>query len=90
MISSSNETNDGRQEKTDLCRSLSLSYRGHAHPSFDFYTLEKSVSCQKKDGRGHVCPSFFWYNNNKDLKVCFLVTHSKLQLDVVNLVSSRT
>ncbi len=36
---------------------------------------EKSVSYQKKDGRGHARPSFFWYDNDKDLKVCFLVTH---------------
>ncbi len=35
---------------------------------------EKSVSYQKKDGRGHVHPSFFWYDNDKDLEVCFLVT----------------
>ncbi len=34
---------------------------------------EKSVSYQKKDGRGHARPSFFWYDNDKDLKVCFLV-----------------
>ncbi len=38
------------------------------------YILEKSVSCQKKDGRGHARRSFFWYDNDKDLKVCFLVT----------------
>ncbi len=30
---------------------------------------------QKKDGRGHEHPSYFWYDNDKDLKVCFLVTH---------------
>ncbi len=36
---------------------------------------KKSVSYQKKDGRGHVRPSFFWYDNDKDLKVCFLVAH---------------
>ncbi len=36
---------------------------------------EKSVSYQKKDGCGHARPSFFWYDNDKDLKVCFLVTH---------------
>ncbi len=36
---------------------------------------EKSVPYQKKDGRGHVRPSFFWYDNDKDLKVYFLVTH---------------
>ena len=35
------------------------------------YILEKSVAFQKKDGRGHACPSFFWYDNDKDLKVCF-------------------
>ncbi len=37
---------------------------------------KKSVSSQKKDGRGHICPSFFWHHadNDKDLKVCFLVT----------------
>ncbi len=34
---------------------------------------EKSVSYQKKDGRGHARPSFFWYDNDKDLKVYFLV-----------------
>ncbi len=33
-----------------------------------------SVSYQKKDGRGHARPSFFWYDNDRDLKVCFLVT----------------
>ncbi len=32
-----------------------------------------SVSYPKKDG--HARPSFFGYDNNKDLKVCFLVTH---------------
>ncbi len=35
------------------------------------------MSCQKKDGRGHARPSFFWYDNDKDLKVCFLVTRVK-------------
>ncbi len=37
---------------------------------------ERSVSYQKKDGRCHAHPSFFWYDNDKDLKVCFLVTHA--------------
>ena len=32
------------------------------------------MSYQKKDGRGHARPSFFWYDNDKDLKVCFPVT----------------
>ena len=36
---------------------------------------EKSVSYQKKDGRSHARPSFFWYVNDKDHEVCFLVTH---------------
>ncbi len=35
---------------------------------------KKSVSYQKKDGRGHARPSFFWYDNDKDLKVCSFVT----------------
>ena len=39
------------------------------------YILKKSVSYQKKDGRGHVRPSFFWHDNDKDLKVYFLVMH---------------
>ena len=33
------------------------------------YIPEKSVSYQKKDGRSHSRPSFFWYDNDKDLKV---------------------
>ncbi len=33
-----------------------------------------SVSYQKKDGRAWPRPSFFWYDTDKDLKVCFLVT----------------
>ncbi len=33
-----------------------------------------SLSDQKKDGRGLARPSFFWYDTDKDLKVCFLVT----------------
>ena len=37
------------------------------------YILEKSVSCQKKDRRGHARPSFFCYDNDKDLKVYFVV-----------------
>ena len=38
------------------------------------------MSYQKEDGRGHVPPSFFWYDNDfleLDLKVCVLVTHIK-------------
>ncbi len=35
---------------------------------------KKSVPYQKKDGRGHARPSFFGYDNDKDLKVCFLAT----------------
>ncbi len=40
--------------------------------------LEKLVSCQKKDGRGYAHPSLFWHDNDKDLKVCFLVAHITL------------
>ncbi len=28
-----------------------------------------------KDRRGHAHPSFFWYDNDKDLKVCFIMAH---------------
>ena len=35
---------------------------------------EKWVSYQKKDGLGHAHPSFFWFDNDEDIKVCFLVT----------------
>ena len=31
------------------------------------YICEKSVSCQKNDGNGQARPSFFWYDNDKDL-----------------------
>ena len=37
------------------------------------HILEKSVSYQKKDECGHTRPPFFWYDSNKDFKVCFLV-----------------
>ncbi len=30
----------------------------------DFFGVEKSVSYQKKGGRGHARPSFFWYDND--------------------------
>ncbi len=42
----------------------------HGHfPEFDSadiidYILKKSMSYQKKDGRGPLHPSFFWYDNN--------------------------
>ncbi len=26
------------------------------------------------ESNSEMCPSFFWYDNDKDLKVCFLVT----------------
>ena len=47
------------------------------------YILEKSVSYQKKDGHGHVHPSFFWYDNDKDLLVYFLMTHIILRYSFV-------
>ena len=37
------------------------------------------MSYHKKDGHGHARPSFFWYDNEKDLKVCFLVMHLIIQ-----------
>ena len=36
---------------------------------------KNSVLYQKNDGRGHARPFFFWYDNDKELKVCFLVAH---------------
>ena len=43
--------------------------RGTEFDSADIidYILQKSVSCQRKDGRGHARQSFFWYDNDKDL-----------------------
>ncbi len=46
------------------------------------YFLEKSVSC-------HARPSFFWYDNNKDLKVCFLVTRVLCELSYNSLHTQR-
>ena len=34
------------------------------------YIHEMSVSFQKEDGRDQARPSFFWYDTDKDLKVC--------------------
>ena len=39
------------------------------------YIVEKSVSCQKKDARGHARPSFFWFDNDKDLLTLQLYIH---------------
>ncbi len=79
-----------RHEKTDLkVFVVVILNEGWVRPCFwydtDFsefdsveiidYILEKSVSCQKKDGHGHL---FFGYDNDKDLKVCFLVTCVKV------------
>ncbi len=36
-----------------------------------------SLSYQKKDGRGQARPSFFSFDNYKDLKVCFLVARAR-------------
>ena len=46
---------------------------------------KKSVSYQKKDGWGHARPSFFWYDNDKDHKVCFLVTRVNMNFRKVVL-----
>ncbi len=76
-----------RVTRKQTLRGLSLSYQkkdGHPrpHPSIFWdvtnidsadiidYILKKSVSYQKKDGRGHDNDK----DNDKDLKVCFLVT----------------
>ncbi len=41
---------------------------------FFFFFCEKSVSYQKKGGRGPACPSFFWYDNDSGYKGPFRVT----------------
>ncbi len=64
-------------------------------PTFREYDLwkdsnsKKSVSYQKKDGRGHARPSFFWYDNDKDLKVCFPVTHVRCSFYLIGQKLSR-
>ena len=40
----------------------------------DFFGVEKSVSYQKKGGRGHARPSFFWYDNDSGHKGPFCMT----------------
>ncbi len=77
------DTHDACHEKTDLKVFVvvipSFFWYDTDFSEFDSadiidYILEKLVSYQKKYGRGHV----FWYDNDKDLKVCFLVTHVTL------------
>ncbi len=79
-----------RVTRKQTLRSLSLSYqKKDGRTSFFWYDtnlsefdsadiinyiLEKSVSCQEPR------PSFFWYDNDKDFKVCFLMTHINCQL----------
>ncbi len=77
---------DARHEKTDL----KVFWYDSDFSEFDSadiidFILEKSVSHQKKDGRGHERPSFFWYDNDKDLNVCFLVTRVNYSLAKVHL-----
>ena len=48
---------------------------------------EMSLSCQKKDGHGHARPSSFWYDNDKDLKVFFLVSLVKCVSESYDLMS---
>ena len=71
---------DACHEKTDLKVFVVVIPKGGSESESEFdsadvidYILEKSVSYQKKDGRGHAHPFFLWYDNNKDLKACFLV-----------------
>ncbi len=42
------------------------------HEKIDLESL--LLSYQKEEGRAWQRPSFFWYDNDKDRKVCFLVT----------------
>ena len=48
---------------------------------------------RKKDGRGHSHPSFFWYDNDKDLnmlKVFFSHDTSQLRVLTISYMPSRT
>ncbi len=75
---------DARHEKTDLKVFVLLlvctDFSEFDSANIIDYILKKSVSYQKKDGHCHARPSFFWYDNDKDLKVCFLVTRIKCHL----------
>ena len=75
LKSKSTWSNGSCAEKMHLLRSLSFSYQkkgwraGHHHSFFWYYTIFRFVFCnfpgsyQKRD-----CQSFFWYDNDKDLK----------------------
>ena len=52
------------------------------------YILRKSVSYQKKDGRGHACPSFFWYDNDSGHQGPFCVTPPNCKLTYVSICAS--
>ncbi len=68
-------TNDAHHEKTDLkVFVVVIPKEGWTRMAAPILLL---VWHQKKDGRSHARPSFFWYDNHKDLKVCFLVTRGK-------------
>ncbi len=40
--------------------------------AIDYNNLEKSVSDQKKDGRGHLCPSFFGMTTTQAIRDLFV------------------
>ena len=75
-----NSTLDLRHDKTDLKVFVAvIPEEGWTHVAAPMGAIWcMTLSYQKKDGRGHARPSFFWYNNYKDLKVCFLMTHHTL------------
>ncbi len=45
-----------------------------------------SLLYQKKDGRCHAHPSFFWYDNDKDLKVIYRKQWNKLSIRHGNII----
>ncbi len=63
-----------------LCRCHTkrrMGVHGRVHPSFGMTPTFQNLTWIWKVGvtpKGHSCPSFFCHDNNKDLKVCFLVT----------------
>ncbi len=67
LIPMSTMINDARHEKTDLkVFVVVIPKEGWVLPVIP-----------KKDGCAWRRPSFFWYDNDKDLKVCFLVARIK-------------
>ncbi len=74
---------DACHEKTDLKVFVVVivgapSFYWHDFPEYKLWCQQSQIlkgRCHTKRRMGHARPSFFWYDNDKDRKVCFLVTH---------------